>query len=163
MYVRISENPDGAVLKLCYTDIRDGTDVESVFLAYADTPTFLQADFPDFTFVPATVPLQVKRGPLGKAKAWIGQPDRLGPEHNTAQEQFSALVRAECRDALHLFDVAAIEPTSQDGRRLAGSHDGDLFYSFDKAYAPQPGQLNATAATPTAERFNTVIADAVAD
>lgn len=159
----LAEDLDVAILKLCYTDIREGEDVGRLFRAYTDTLTALEQDYPEVTFVAATVPLQVKRGPLGKVKAWLGKPDRLGPEHNTTREQFNALVRAEYAGTGHLFDVASIESTSPDGNRKAGKHDGELYYSLDKAYASDSGHLNATGAAAVAEGFVAAVAGAIDD
>lgn len=89
----LSAQVDVAILKLCYADVRVGTDVQGVLIAYIDTLAALQRDYPATAFVAVTVPLTVKRSPRGAVKGWLGRGDRLGPEHNTAREEFNARLR----------------------------------------------------------------------
>lgn len=65
----IGDQVDVAVFKFCYVDFHEGDDVTEVFTAYRDTMAQLEADYPDVTFVYATVPLTTERGPLGGSRA----------------------------------------------------------------------------------------------
>lgn len=154
----LGEEIDVAVLKLCYTDVRGGDDVNTIFTTYRDTFAALQEDYPDVTFVPATVPLQVKRGPLGIVKAWAGRGDFLGAENNAAREDLNSMIRSEYADTAFIFDVASIESTTEGGDRVTGRHDGDVYFSLNKDYALDAGHLNATGASVAAESFLAVIA-----
>lgn len=158
----LGEQLDVAVLKLCYADVHEGADVHGIFTAYRDTLHGLQQDYPDVTFVAATVPLQVKRGPLGTIKAWVGQGDRLGSEHNATRDELNALLRAEYADT-HLFDVASIESTTEGGDRVTARHDGEVVYALHKDYAKDPGHLNADGAAVVAEGFLAVVAGGLRD
>lgn len=154
----LGDELDVAILKLCYADVHEGTDIDAIFTAYRSTLAALQQDYPDVTFVAATVPLQVKRGPLGTAKALVGHGDHLGPEHNALREQLNARLRAEYADTNVFFDIASIESTTRDGDRVTGRYDGGLYFALDKAYAKDPGHLNEAGAGLAAESFLAVIA-----
>lgn len=162
MRAGMADAVDVAVLKLCYVDIVVGTDVQVIFEAYRDTLDSLAADYPNTAFVAATAPLTTERGPLGKIKGIIGQGDNLGPEHNVIREQFNALMRAEYDAPGELFDVAAIESTSEDGERMGGMYDGKLYFAMSKDYASDPGHLNPEGAAIVTSAFLAVLADALA-
>lgn len=148
---------DVAVLKLCYSDVRDTTDVNEVFDAYTQTFADLQRDYPDVAFVAATVPLSTERDAKGKLKEWLGRGDRHGPEHNVARERLNALLRSEYADADRLFDVAALESTAPDGGRVAARYGDDLYYSLDRGYASDHGHLNPSGAAHVADGFMSVV------
>lgn len=157
----LGDDIDVAILKLCYADVRRGDDVDAIFTAYRDTLAALQRDYPDVTFVAATVPLNVKRSPVDTVKVWLGRANRLDPEHNTLREQLNTMLRNEYADTGLLFDVAALESTSPDGSRITGRHDGKLYYALDKAYASDSGHLNTVGAARVAEGFLAVLATAL--
>lgn len=75
----IAAETDVAVFKFCYVDFHDGDDVTEVFTTYRDTMAALEADFPDVTFIYATVPLTTERGPLGRVKGRLGEGTTSGP------------------------------------------------------------------------------------
>lgn len=156
----LGDQIDVAVLKLCYSDIRQGHDIDEVFAAYRDTLAALQRDYPDVTFVAATVPLNVKRDTVATLKGWLGRGDKYGPEHNVLREELNALIREEYAGSGLLFDIAAIESTAPGGDRITGRHDGKVYYALDRAYASDHGHLNAVGAQAVAEGFLAVLAEA---
>lgn len=159
----IAESTDVAILKLCYIDFRVGrVDVDKVFGTYRDTLAALARDYPDTAFVAATAPLTAERGPLGKVRAALGRGDTLGPEHNVVRQQFNELMRAEYTQPGELFDIAAVQSTDEDGKRVSYEHDGSLYYSMESAYASDPGHLNSDGAAVAASAFLAVMADALA-
>lgn len=159
----LGDDVDVAVLKLCYSDVRDDTDLDEVFATYTGTIRALQEDYPDVTFLAATVPLSIQRSPAGTLKEWLGRGDKYGAEHNVAREKFNARLRAEFAGTDLLFDVASIESTTQGGERVAALHDGALYYSLDRAYAKDPGHLNESGAAVVANGLLAVVAKAHRD
>lgn len=157
----LGEEIDVAILKLCYSDVLADTDLDEVFAAYTDTLEALERDYPDVAFVAATVPLSIKRSLVGTVKEWVGRGDRYGPEHNLAREKLNARLRAEYAEAGQLFDIASIESTTPDGERITGEYDGELYYSLDRAWAKDPGHLNADGAKAAADGFLAVVAQSV--
>jgi len=157
----LGKDVDVAILKLCYSDVRAETDVQQVFTHYTATIDALQRDYPDVTFIAATVPLSTQRDIKGNLKELLGRGDRYGAEHNVARERFNALLRTRYATGNRLFDVAAIESTAPDGHRVAARHHGDLYYSLAVPYAKDPGHLNASGAAVAAEGLFATIAAAI--
>lgn len=157
----LGDTLDAAVLKLCYVDVHEGTDVQGVFTEYRDTLAALQRDYPQVEFVPATVPLTTMRGPIDTLKAWLGRGDGFGPQDNLVREEFNALMRGEYGGSGPLLDIAAIESTTAEGTRVVGSHDGSLYYALHETYASDNAHLNPTGAATLAESLLGVLATAV--
>jgi hypothetical protein len=125
----LAEEIDVAVLKFCYVDINHATEVDSLFQQYRSTLDALKRDYPDITFLHATVPLTVKQsGVKGTIKSLIGRDD------NVARERYNALMR-EAYGLDLLFDIAALEATAPDGSRTPALYDG---------YTTDGGHLNET-------------------
>jgi hypothetical protein len=138
----VGQHIDVAVMKLCYVDITPGTDVDALFATYRDTIAALEKDFPDVTFIKATVPLTTEPGRLAKLKLWLKDDDGYGGAANAARERLNQLIRKEYQGD-HLFDVAAVESTTSDGSRASGRHDGQPYFVLSDGYAADPGHLNA--------------------
>ncbi|MGI5950237.1 MAG: glycosyltransferase [Brooklawnia sp.] len=136
----IGAQVDVALMKLCYADITDDSDVAGIFAQYRETLAALERDFPDVTFLHATVPLKTEpRDAKGLVKAVLGR--RSG---NAARERYNLLVRAEY-PAGRLFDLAAIESTRPDGSRVRRGRAAGHFALFE-GYAADPGHLNTVGA-----------------
>ena len=157
----LGDDVDVAMLKLCYVDIRDGADIDAIFTDYRDTIAALQHDYPQTSFVAATVPLNTKRDPVATLKGWLGRGDRYGAEHNALREQLNAMIRAEYAGAGALFDIAAIESTAPDGNRSTGRHRGTVYYALDQGYASDHGHLNEAGAVAAAQGFLSVVSEAL--
>lgn len=157
----VGDTVDVAVLKLCYEDVRtDTTDVGTIFDTYAATIAALEQDYPEVTFLYATVPLTTERGPLGRVKALLGRGDRLGPEHNVERERLNEMLRTTFASSGRLFDIARLQSTTPDGARLVGERRGDPYEAMHEAYASDPGHLNAYGAARAAEAFLALVAGA---
>lgn len=119
----MAEAVDVALVKLCFTDITAGTDVDAVFSAYRTTMDDLERDFPDVRFVHTTVPLTAAPSGIKQHLKVVVRGD-----DNAARERYNALVREAYGDD-DLFDIAAAEGTAADGVRTAslatGWADGD--------------------------------------
>jgi hypothetical protein len=115
-----------ALVKYCYVDIYDGTDVAALFAHYEATMDALEAEFPQVTFLYATNP--VETGASGS---------------NVARYQFNELVRAKYAGTGRLWDVAALESTRPDGTRVTGSIDGQHYEALYGGYSLDGGHPNA--------------------
>lgn len=153
---------DVAAFKFCYVDFHSGDDVEQVFEAYRDTMAALEREYPDVTFVYSTVPLTTERDATGRAKDRIkrilGRHVEIAPEHNVVREQLNQLIRAEYADSGRLFDIAAVQSTSESDVRTLRSHDGSTYYAMEDHLASDPGHLNPDGATIVASAFLATIA-----
>jgi hypothetical protein len=132
---------DVAVLKLCYIDVVPGTDVDAVFSAYRDTMKALQNDFPDVTFVKATVPLTTQPSTLSRVTQRLRGNESYGAAAAAVRERLNELIRQEYASD-HLFDVAAVESTAPDGSRVSGRYRGQPYFALYGGYAADPGHLN---------------------
>ncbi|MFA7386774.1 MAG: hypothetical protein WCZ87_03850, partial [Thiohalobacteraceae bacterium] len=114
---------DIALLKFCYIDIDDNTNVDALFTYYRSVLDSLKARHPDITFIHVTAALRHSEGGFG---VWIretlGKPNR-SKLANIKRNQFNDLLReAYAEDPI--FDLAASESTYPDGRRETFDYDG---------------------------------------
>lgn len=146
------QDVDVALLKLCYLDITESTDVVRVFNTYRDTLRQLQEDFPEIRFVAVTVPLTTERTWKRRIKAIIGKDPALGPRDNVARERMNALIRAQFEPPA-LFDLAAVESSRDDGTRVAFTRQANTYYSLNPEYSSDGSHLNEKASKLTAGAF----------
>ena len=155
----LAQHVDVAVMKLCYVDITPSTDVDALFTAYRDTIAALEKDFPDVTFIKATVPLTTKPTNVERLKLWLKDNDGYGAAANATRERLNELIRKEYQGK-HLFDVAAVESTASDGSRVSGRHEDQPYFALADGYAADPGHLNADGSRRVATAWLTAVANA---
>jgi hypothetical protein len=150
---------DVAVMKLCYIDIAPDTDVDALFAMYRSTMAALQRDYPQVTFVKATVPLTTDPGTLSKLKGKLTGGGGFGPAANAKRERLNELIRkAYAGD--HLFDVAAVESTAPDGSRVSGTYQGQPYFALYDGYATDEGHLNVDGSRRAATAWLSAVAQA---
>ena len=149
------------MMKFCYVDVDRTTNVDEVFAAYRSTMADLQRDYPNVTFVYATVPLTTDPGLLSTLKSWVKGTSGSSQADNVARERLNELIRHEY-SGQHLFDLAAAESTAPDGGRASGTHDGRLYFRLYDGYASDPGHLNDDGARVAAAAWLRSVAQAVA-
>jgi hypothetical protein len=120
---------DVAVLKFCYIDFDQDTDVDALFEEYLTTLNALERDYPKVTFLHATAPLTV--GPSGVKQRLLGL---LGRDDNRVREQYNTLMRGTFSSD-RLFDIALLEHTATQ----AGPEALDRGYSSDGAHLNETG------------------------
>lgn len=155
----VGDEVDVAMMKFCYIDIADDTDVGALFAAYRETLASLERDFPGITFVRVTVPLMTEQGRLSMLKSKLTGTTGNGPAANLARERLNALIRQEYADH-HLFDLAAIESTAPDGGRVVGTYQGQRYFRLYDGYASDSGHLNDTGARVAASAWLKTVAQA---
>lgn len=141
----VGQPVDVAMMKFCYIDIRDTTDVVALFDLYRETLAALERDFPEVVFAHVTVPLMAEQTGLSRLKSRLTGNTRYGPAENAARERLNDLIRREYQGA-YLFDLAAAESTGPDGSRATGRYQGQRYYHLYGGYASDPGHLNAEGA-----------------
>lgn len=144
----LADQLDVAVLKFCYEDVTDETDVPALFERYRVTLAALEAQYPEVTFVHMTSPLRTEPTDL----KWRVKELIRRPNDNAARERYNALMRAEYGDAL-LLDLALIEATAPDGSLTTVPHAGRQHLALAPANAKDPGHLNATGSLAVATRL----------
>lgn len=134
---------DYALLKFCYIDIDENSDVDAIFGYYRRTLDDLKARHPDITFVHVTSPLRhTASGPGVWIREIMGKPNR-SKLANIKRNQFNEHLRSTYAGD-PIFDIAASESTYPDGRRESFVKDGKTYYSLIGAYTHDGGHLNET-------------------
>lgn len=141
---------DVALLKFCYIDIDERTDVEALFAAYRDGLARVAARHPRTRVVPVTAPL---RHSAGGAGVWIREV--LGrPNHsklaNLARHRFNARVRDHWAGQA-IVDIAAAEASRPDGTTETVSAGGVAIEHLRAAFTDDGGHLNAAGRRVVAE------------
>lgn len=126
----LADELDVAMLKFCYVDVAQSTDVDSLFARYQEVVNDLERDYPEVRFIHATVPLTTGgNGIKGQLKVWLGRDD------NPARERYNELMRAAYGPEA-LLDVAAIESQAPDGSTKPELYPG---YTFDGSHLNDTG------------------------
>ncbi len=139
----LADKIDYALLKFCYIDIREKSDVEAIFAHYRKTLDELKAHHPEITFIHVTAPL--RHSPSGVTiwlRELIGQPNR-SKLANIKRNEFNALLRSTYASD-PILDIAESESTYPDGRRESFSMNGKTYYGMIGAYTHDGGHLNET-------------------
>lgn len=153
-------SPDVALMKLCYVDVREDTDVRALVDEYRATIERLRARHPRTVFVHVTTPLEVKDpGWKDLVKRLTGYKDRTARSNMRRTEYNELLVAAFPEDPI--FDLAAVESTHLDGRRETFRRDGGDHPSLVPAYASDGRHLNATGQDVAARELARTIARAL--
>lgn len=121
----LADDIDVAVLKFCYADVWSrGDDPDHLFKEYQRVLGGLERDYPDVTFLYATVPL--------KAEA---------PADNAARTRYNELVRAKYAKTGRLWDIAAVESTTLEGEQISGIFDGEPYQALYPGYTRDGAHL----------------------
>lgn len=151
---------DVALVKFCYVDFNENTDVASVFDRYQAMIGGLKEINPGTVFVHVTVPLRHTDSGLGVwLREMLRRPNR-SKLANIGRNEFNRLLR-ETFAHEPIYDLAAVESTYPDGRRETFSYKGKRYESLIGGYTDDGGHLNATGRSRAAAAFVRILADAV--
>lgn len=139
----LADQIDVALLKFCYVDITQATDVDALFEAYRSTLDALERDYPNVRFLHATAPLTVAPSGIKENLRAL-----LRGDDNKARVRYNALMRSEYRQD-ELFDLALAESTAPDGSLSDALYPG---YSSDGEH------LNASGASLAAAELMRILA-----
>ena len=152
----IGNSADLAILKFCFVDIDNKTDVQKLFTTYKNEMAKLKNKYPKTTIVHFTVPLLRKTELSFKSwiKGLLGKNDGFfANEHNIKRNKFNSLVVAEYKNKEPVFDLAGFESIYSDGSRETFSEGGKTYYSLVPAYTDDGGHLNETGRKKIAEQL----------
>jgi hypothetical protein len=145
-YVRFVEklgpaNLSIALMKLCFVDVTQQTDVDKIFGEYVSTIESLKQKHPSTTFVHVTVPLtaevDIARRIYRSLRGWTI--DHVAD--NGARERYNEKLRRHFASE-PIFDLAVVESTHPNGSREGGQAPSGTYYSLVKEYASDEGHLN---------------------
>lgn len=156
IFARNDVEMDLAFFKFCYIDFDGKTDPKDLFEYYKTAMFRLQQDHPGTTFMHVTVPLVVSPdGARQRIKDWLkeslGRPTNASL--NAKRNRFNELLRREYQGKALIFDLAEIQSTSPDGKRVSFTLGGNTYHSMAPAYSDDGGHLNEKGRRTVAERF----------
>jgi hypothetical protein len=159
----IGEKADIAFFKLCYVDLNTKTNIQDLFKNYKTTMSNLKGSYPETTFIHVTVPLTseaigIKRW-LKKIKDLVKTIIGTTIYNNSNRSEFNEMLRKEYEGKASIFDLAKIESTYSDGRRIAIQKRGKTFYALVPEYTYDGGHLNETGRKKVAEQLLILLAN----
>ena len=142
----IGEKADFAFMKFCYVDITEKSDAKSIFIRYRETMESLKKKYPGITFIHVTAPLTSKPRDLttlakNLLKRIIGRPVRTHRD-NIPRTAFNEMMLQAYQGREPIFDLARIESTDREGKRLVLKEGDKSFYAFVPEYTSDGGHLN---------------------
>lgn len=135
-------NPNIAMFKFCFVDVRSDADVNKLFQQYQERMHILKEKYPDVQFVHFTVPLTVvQSGIRANIKKIIGKP-LGGVAANIKRNQYNNLLRKTYSGKEAIFDLANIESTREDGSRVTFGDNNKQYYALAPEYGSDGAHLN---------------------
>lgn len=159
----LDSSVDVALMKLCYIDITAATDVDAVFAEYARTMDALQQSHPSVTFIYTTAPLMSDDAARPVDASQLADvTGRAAASNGMARERFNTLVRQKYGTTGRLFDIAARESETDEGKVMAVTSEGLTYRVLDPALTSDGGHLNEAGSRKLALVLADLIADVVA-
>jgi lysophospholipase L1-like esterase len=166
-YVRIVEklnhaNLSVALMKLCYIDITQQSNVDQIFDEYVSAIEYLKQKYPSIIFVHVTVPLtteadlarRIYRSFRGRTIDYVAD--------NGARESYNEKLRKHFASE-PIFDLALFESTHPNGSREGSQAPSGAYYNLVKEYASDEGHLNEYGRKIVARELLRTIAQAARD
>jgi hypothetical protein len=140
---KYADKLDIALMKFCYVDINENTDVNQMFDYYKSSIDSIQKKCPGLKIVHVTAPLMANSGGWKiKIKRLINYEDYTDPA-NIKRNEFNELIKKNYKNE-PIFDLAAVESTYPDGSRENFTKNGHEYYSLIHDYTYDGGHLNET-------------------
>jgi hypothetical protein len=145
---------DVALMKLCYVDIQEATDVSGLFSTYTQTIAAIRNAHPALAIVHCTVPLKthVPRGVKARLRQFF-----KGDLANVRRSEFNVLLRREYAGKEPVVDIAAAESLRPDGRRETFSLKRKEYEALFPGYSTDGGHLNSAGQDRVAAEFLRVL------
>jgi hypothetical protein len=130
-----------ALLKFCYIDINEHSDVEAIFEHYRNTLDALKVAHPDITFIHVTAPLRHSKSGFGVwIREMLGRPNRSKLD-NIKRNTFNEMILSTYSED-PIFDLAASQSTYSDGHRETFKYNGNTYFGLIGNYTNDGGHLN---------------------
>ncbi len=151
---------DVALVKLCYVDVRTGSDPDALCRQYVEILEDVARAHPATRVAAITVPLTTAETLARVVFARVLSRRTPERDDNAVRARFNASLRDACgRRGLALFDIAAAESTAPDGSPTRFVSDGRPIESLDPAWTSDGGHLNERGRIAVAGQFLQFLAD----
>jgi hypothetical protein len=152
--------PDVALMKFCFVDFDERTDIERLFARYQRALDELAAKYPLTRFMHATVPLVIRK-PAWKliVKDLLGRYDDF--DLNEQREKLSALIRRTYPED-RVFDIAKLEATRPDGSSESFDRSGKRVPALVATYSDDGVHLGSLGQEMLAKAFVRQVAGVLA-
>ncbi len=141
-----------AMMKLCYADIKENTDINDIVKYYTVVIDSLHKKYPGLMIIHLTVPLTSKRTLLMSIKDFIKRRSNSSILDNVVRNKYNQLLFLKY-PADQIFDLAKIESTYPDGKREEFIYQGKAYNSLISGYSLDGGHLNEKGKHLIAEKF----------
>ncbi|MCW9014591.1 MAG: hypothetical protein OQL06_12480 [Gammaproteobacteria bacterium] len=157
---------DYALLKFCYIDINNDTDIDNLFTKYTQIMDRLINANPEITFIHVTVPLRHSENGI---VVWIHElvGSVLGKENmsklaNIKRNEFNNRLLEKYKNS-PIFDLAASESTYPDGKKESFQYKNhkSKFYNLIGSYTNDGGHLNEIGRKKVANDFLEFLANTI--
>ncbi len=149
-----------AMMKLCYADIKDETNLNEVFKYYSSVIDSIKLKYPNLIIIHFTVPFTSQRTFLMSIKDFIkGRPNNSQLD-NVARNKYNLLLLSKYSQN-EIFDLAKIESTNPNGKREEFNYQGKVYNSLINDYSIDGGHLNEEGRRIIAEKFISYLASRV--
>ena len=146
-------NLDIALMKFCYIDFDAQTNAEKLFAQYKEAMIILQKKVPGIRIAHVTVPLtSYHPGWKAAIKRLLGRTD-AGLDANIGRNAYNSLLVREYAGKEPVFDLAALESTTPDGKRTSFQYAGESVFYLSPSYTSDGGHLNEIGRRKVAKGF----------
>jgi len=159
----IGERTDLALLKFCYVDVVEHTDVDALFSYYRDAMAHTAARFPQARLIHVTVPVTVMPGRWRRLIGILRRRKNRAACDNLARTEYNRLMIQHYAGREPIFDLATTESTMPHGRLLEHNYQGQRLNSLVPAYSSDGGHLSESGRRFVAARFLDSLASAAAN
>lgn len=140
------DRADVAMLKFCYVDVSETTDIPKLFDIYKGMVDQAKNRYAKLKIAHITMPLVSRQTGFqywlkNIAKRAIGRPVRA-VELNLKRNEFNELLRRQYGQIDPIFDLEKIESTGPNGERIVEVSNGKSFKSLSPDYTEDGGHLN---------------------
>lgn len=137
----VSGSVDYAFFKFCFIDITDGTDIRNVFEHYKVKLKGLISKYPKTVFIHFTVPLTcIQTGMMVLAKKILRRNQNF--INNAPRIKFNEMILNEYSGKGLVFDIASLESTTPNGKKVLFAQDGKNMPALLQDYTYDGGHLN---------------------
>lgn len=153
----IGDKVDIALMKFCFIDFNQHTNINKIFESYRDTITKLQQAYPNVIFVPTTTPLIANNMTL---KDWIKKilgRSQKNDSDNIARNEFNNYLRNYYLGKDPILDIAEFESTYPDGKRHFFHSNDKEYEALIADYTDDGGHLNTIGSQNVAKKVLTFI------